>query len=230
MRTAFFLLLLLPLGVCAQTAESTFFIEVFGDAQIDVKPDILNYSVTFYDFSQVDDGFNDMGNAPVPVSIETAEKILLDLAKKHGVKPEKLLSDKYSVVSESSYGSSQLSYTFVFNDLVKLEGFVEDLRSQKIFNGSFSTMFYSKEKEAQRELRKAAFENARAKAEELAIAMGKKLGPATQIWEESTTAPYDALTGYYYGDGAEPLPTPGYGGDPSKSTLHSKLRVRFAFY
>ncbi len=230
MRICFFLCLLLPVGLFAQTAENSFFIEVIGESQMDVKPDVLKFSVTYYDIGQSDDGFSDFGNGPVSVSIETAEKILLDLAQKHGVEPEKQISDKYNVISEGSYGEGTLSLSFVFKDLSKLDGFVEDLRAQKIFNGSLSSTSYTKEVDARRELRKAAFEDARAKAEELAAAMGKKLGHALQIWDETPTSPQYVEANYYYGDGAGILPTTAYGGDPTKNTLYGRLRVRFAFY
>jgi uncharacterized protein YggE len=230
MKTLLLAALLLPFGLFAQTPETPFFIEVFGEAKMEVRPDVLIYSVAYYNYTESEGGYGDFATDHVPVSVETAEKILLDLAKKYGVAAEKMSTDKYTVIPESPYSTGQFTYTLEFNDLPKLERFVEDLRKEKIFSGSFATMRYSKEKEANRELRAAALENARAKAEELAAALGKKLGPATQLWEESPYSQSEIQQMYYYGEGVETLPTPTFGGDPAKSTLRSKLRVRFAFY
>ena len=223
-------LLFAPFFLQAQTPEPNF-IEVYGEASTEVRADHLEFSVSYSDASQYsEDPFEDPGAARMNVSIETARKILLDLSKKHQAKAEPALGDKYSVVQEGDYTIETIFYTLTFDNLTNLDAFMVDLRNEKIFSGSLLKIGYSKEKDAKRELRKAALEDARAKAEELAAALGKKLGPATNIWEEDLPNALESQQAYYLGEGMETLPTPTFGGDPAKSLLHCELRVRFSFF
>lgn len=230
MKKIFIVALFAPTLLWGQTPAAGPYIEVSGEAEMTVKPDLIHYNVNYFDYSQIENG--DVapfptGGGDMPVSVETAEKILLDLAKKQNVKTEKITTDKFTVTAESNYAPGQLNYTFVFNDFGALERFATELRKEKIFAANITLLKYSKEDEVNRELRRKALANAKAKAEEMAAVYGLKLGPALNIWDELGAQPQMPM--YYYGEGGEYAGSiPVIGTDPTQSSVNCKVRVRFA--
>jgi uncharacterized protein YggE len=157
------------------------------------------------------------------VNIETAEKVLLDLAKKANARVDNSAVDRYSVYPATPYSGGTLSYTFVLDNVENLNKFTAAIKKEGYFTGNIVRVESTKAPEASRELTKRAIAAAKNKAESMTAALGTTVGEIISIQE--VLPPLDPYLPMPAGEGYAPAV---YQYNPEEMTLNCRMLVRFA--
>ena len=190
---ALFLAMSLSLGTAqAQVVEKTPYVSVNGYSEIKVSPDEIFLSITL-----------DEGDTKGKVSLEEQRKSMFQALKRLKIDVEKQLtvvdmsSDYFR--RKSSLATTQYELKVATADEARQA--IEALDAVKIPNVDVVRAQCSKMEEFRSEARKSAIRDAKAKATELAEAIGQSIGPCFEI-NDYTTPRNDGVL-YVRGFGAK---------------------------
>ena len=169
---ALFLAMSLSLGTAqAQVVEKTPYVSVNGYSEIKVSPDEIFLSITL-----------DEGDTKGKVSLEEQRKSMFQALKRLKIDVEKQLK----VVDMSSDFFRRKSSLAATKYELKVGSAAEALDAVKISNVNVVRAQCSKMEEYRAEARKSAIRDAKAKATELAEAIGQSIGPCFEINDYTT--------------------------------------------
>jgi uncharacterized protein YggE len=168
----------LSLSMFAQTVDTRRKIEVVGNAESEVVPDIIYITISLQEY------FN--GNKKA-VDINDLEKQLQNAVIKAGVPKENLMVNNVSSYNNTwqkkknpNFVASK-QYRLKLSDISKFNEIISPLDPKAIQFTNVESYEYSKMSEVKKELRKKALQAAREKAGYLAETLDDKVGDALEI-------------------------------------------------
>jgi uncharacterized protein len=189
----------------AQTFDSHPFLSVQGHAEAKVKPDIFPVTVTLEETGS--------DAAKAQGLIEDLAAKTLAAAEAQGAKDADIDVGNLSVSPETKWDDKGEREVFLgntyereievrFQSLDAVRGFIAalpDMKQLKIQTGEFK---YSGSRELQRKLRREAIADARAAADDMAAAVGKRLGALFNVSDRAQSTIYSNMG---YAGGRAPL-------------------------
>ena len=183
------------LGICiwmgihtanAQTSNERPFIDVRATSTQKVTPDELYLSITI-----------DENTHKGKKTLEEMQFRMLDIMKYCGIDVENCLKvdDMGSQVKVKRFSSkiktrTSAHYTLKLTDIATMQKLIEKLEKIEISQISLLQTGYSKKEELERSLSIEAVKKAKAKATDLAEALGQKVGKAIYIYAQPLSQPY----------------------------------------
>lgn len=202
-------------------------IEVIGEAEIEVVPDLFEYSIDLQEYNK---------SETEKVGIEYLEKMLVSVVEEMGFKKEKLtinnIQGNKGFINNYNRTSNFLerrNYVLRVNSIDDVNSLIPKLDKLGLSGISMSKKTNKKKSETEKILRKKAIENAKEKAVSIAQSIDKKIGDIILIQEYSI---YDLSLHREELAGIEQPVKVGYGGfktniDVEKIRLSYKLKVTF---
>lgn len=175
---ALFFAMSLSLGTAqAQLVEKTPYVSVNGYSEIKVLPDEIFLSITL-----------DEGDTKGKVSLEEQRKAMFQALKRLKIDVEKQLTvvDMSSDYFRRKSSLAATKYELKVGSAAEARDVFEALDAVKISNVDVVRAQCSKIEEFRSEARKAAIRDAKAKATELAEAIGQSIGPCFEINDYTT--------------------------------------------
>ncbi len=182
----------LAIPATAQTEKMTPYVSVNGNSEIKVSPDEIFLSITL-----------DEGDTKGKVSLEEQRKAMFQALKRLKIDVEKQLTvvDMSSDYFRRKSSLATTKYELKVGSAAEAREVFEALDAVKISNVNVVRAQCSKMEELRSEARKAAIRDAKAKATELAEAIGQSIGPCFEI-NDYTTPRNDGVL-YVRGFGAK---------------------------
>jgi len=186
-------LIFTPFTIHTQTQDKIPSIEVYGTAEIKVKPDILNFYVSV----------SSTKNAVIPAkdNVDRSVSKILDILKSSGIREEDIQTGgiriyAYNADDQKNTKEYQVSNDIMFSlkDLSKYYDLTTEILSVQDAVISSSSYDYSKAIETRKHAREEALLAAKNKAEEMALVMGVDLGKTLLISEETVNDYYPMQT------------------------------------
>jgi uncharacterized protein YggE len=203
-------------------------IEVIGEAEIEVVPDLFEYSIDLQEYNK---------SETEKVGIEYLEKMLVSAVEEMGFKKEKLTINNIQGnkgFANNNYNKAinfleRRNYVLRVNSIDDINRLIPKLDKLGLSGISMGKKINKKKSETEKILRKKAIENAKEKAISIAESIDKKIGDIILIQEYSI---YDLSLHREELAGIEQPVKVGYGGfktniDVEKIRLSYKVKVTF---
>jgi uncharacterized protein len=155
-------------------------IEVTGKAELEVVPEILNYSITMQEYKKSDGA---------KVNIETLEKMLTKAVEDLGISKENFSivnvsgNRPYSPDNKQNSFLENRNYTIRVSSVNEINGLIPKLDSMGISGAYMSRATNRKNPTTEKILRTEAIKDAKEKANSIAESINKKLGDIILIQE-----------------------------------------------
>lgn len=182
--TAFLSLLLLSLPVSANPLPAQPHIYVEGSAELEVEPDMMNFSLSIQTMN--------VDLAKAKADVDARSQLLIETVKKFGIKAEDIATTALNIRPEYEYKENQRvlignnvsrQVDITLRDLKKYPDMMKALVDAKISETINTNLTLSNKKSVEEKVQAAAMKDARERAERLAKSQGKSVGEPWSISE-----------------------------------------------
>lgn len=181
---AFLSLLLLSFPVLANPLPAQPHIYVEGSAELEVEPDMMNFSLNIQTL--------DLDLAKAKADVDARSRLLIETIKKFGIKAEDIATTALNIRPEYEYKETQRvlvgnqvsrQVDITLRDLKKYPDMMKALVDAKISETINTTLTLANKKSVEEKVQTAAMKDARDRAERLAKSQGKSVGEPWSISE-----------------------------------------------
>lgn len=182
--TAFLSLLLLSMPVLANPLPAQPHIYVEGSAELEVEPDMMNFSLSIQTM--------DVDLAKAKADVDARSRLLIETVKKFGIKAEDIATTALNIRPEYEYKENQRvlignnvsrQVDITLRDLKKYPDMMKALVDAKISETINTNLTLANKKSVEEKVQAAAMKDARERAERLAKSQGKSVGEPWSISE-----------------------------------------------
>lgn len=175
---------LLGFAVCASPLPAQPHIYVEGSAELEVEPDVMNFSLSIHALN------SDLAKAKADV--DARSRLLINTVKKFGIKANDIATTALNIRPEYEYKDNQRvlvgnnvsrQVDITLRDLKKYPEMMKALVDAKISETINTNLTLSDRKSVEEKVQAAAMKDARESAERLAKSQGKSLGDPWSISE-----------------------------------------------
>jgi len=181
---AFVSLILLSLPALANPLPSQPHIYVEGSAELEVEPDMMNFSLSIQKL--------DLDLAKAKADVDARSRLLIETIKKFGIKAEDIATTALNIHPEYEYKENQRvlvgnqvarQVDITLRDLKKYPDMMKALVDAKISETINTNLTLTNKKLVEEKVQTAAMKDARERAERLAKSQGKSVGDPWSISE-----------------------------------------------